>query len=323
SHYRLRAEFKIWHQGCVAHYAMTHPETKKPVFITDFPVANLAINQLMPPLLEAINTSDILRKKCFQVEFLSTLNGDTLITMIYHKPLSEQWIAAITPVQEKLNTPIIGRSRKQKLVLQRDYVNATLRILGKDYHYKQIEGGFTQPNGAVCEQMITWALENSREFNGDLLELYCGNANFTLPLAQNFNRVMATELSKTSVRAALENVKTNNIDNVALVRMSSEDFVKAMDKVRVFRRLNDIDLDGYQFSSVFVDPPRAGLDEATVAMIQRFENIIYISCNPDTLVNNLRTLIQTHDVRALAAFDQFPYTDHLESGVILSMKKNK
>ncbi|MFT5707529.1 MAG: tRNA (uracil-5-)-methyltransferase, partial [Oceanospirillaceae bacterium] len=103
-------------------------------------------------------------------------------------------------------------------------------------------------------------------------------------------------------------------------RMSSEEFVEAMDKKREFRRLKEIDLETYTFSTVFVDPPRAGLDDATVKMVQRFENIIYISCNPATLIHNLQVLTQTHTIKSLAAFDQFPYTDHLETGVILSKK---
>jgi tRNA (uracil-5-)-methyltransferase len=320
SHYRLRAEFKIWHEGNTAHYAMTDPDTKKPVFIEEFPVAAQTINQLMPQLLKAINSNELLRKKCFQVEFLSTLTEDTLVTLIYHKPLGDDWVETIKPIKEALNINIIGRSRKQKIVLDRDYVTETLSVNNKPFHYKQIEGGFTQPNGKVCEKMLSWAVDKSRNLDGDLLELYCGNGNFTLPLSNNFRRVMATEIAKTSVNAAQDNLKMNTIANVTIARMSSEEFVQAMDKVREFRRLKDINLDDYDFSTVFVDPPRAGLDDDTVKMIQRFKNIIYISCNPVTLIDNLKTLRQSHNITAMAAFDQFPYTHHLETGVILSAK---
>ncbi|MGH1485856.1 MAG: tRNA (uridine(54)-C5)-methyltransferase TrmA [Cellvibrionaceae bacterium] len=320
THYRLRAEFKIWHEGNRACYAMTDPETKKPVFIDDFPVAAKNINTLMAPLLEAINSNEILRKKCFQAEFLTTLTEDTVVTLIYHKALNEDWIEAIQSVKEKLNINIIGRSRKQKIVLDRDYVTETLSVNKQQYHYKQIEGGFTQPNGRVCEKMLSWAVDKSQSISGDLLELYCGNGNFTIPLSKNFNQVIATEIAKTSVNAAHDNLQLNNIDNVKIARMSSEEFVQAIDKVREFRRLKDITLDDYHFSTVFVDPPRAGLDLDTVKMVQRFDNIIYISCNPTTLIDNLKALCQTHKIDALAAFDQFPYTDHLETGVILSSR---
>ena len=65
--------------------------------------------------------------------------------------------------------------------------------------------------------------------------------------------------------------------------------------------------------TVFVDPPRAGLDPATLSMVQRFDRIVYISCNPQTLVDNLQVLIRNYQITALAAFDQFPYTPPLRS----------
>ncbi len=68
---------------------------------------------------------------------------------------------------------------------------------------------------------------------------------------------------------------------------------------------------------MLVDPPRAGLDDATIALIQEYDNIIYISCNPLTLAENLEKLHVTHDLSRVAGFDQFPFTEHIESGVCL------
>lgn len=317
SHYRLRAEFRVWHEDRLARYAMTDPMTKKPIFLDQFPAACKTINRLMPKLISVVNRYGVLREKLFQVEFLSTLEEDTLITLIYHRPLEENWIQAATALQADLSAAIVGRSRKQKIVLTRDWVQEVLRVAGRDYRYRQMEGSFSQPNGRVCEQMLSWAVRQSEKFRGDLLELYCGNGNFTVPLAQNFRRILATEVSKSLVKAALYNLHENAIKNVAIVRMSSEEIVQAMDGARCFRRLNNIHLDSYDFSTIFVDPPRAGLDEATLAMIQRFDQIVYISCNPSTLTTNLQFLCGRYQMEALAAFDQFPYTHHLEAGVIL------
>ncbi|MBX2808246.1 MAG: tRNA (uridine(54)-C5)-methyltransferase TrmA [Cellvibrionaceae bacterium] len=317
THFRMRAEFKIWHQGDTAHYAMTDPVSKKPVLIDEFPIATKTINRLMPRILSAINHSDILRKKLFQIEFLSTLKGECLISLIYHKPLNDTWKTAAASLKQQLNMAIIGRSRKQKIVLGQDFVTETLQVGDRRFHYKQIEGSFTQPNARVCEKMLLWAVTQSRNIGGDLLELYCGNGNFTLPLATNFRRVLATEIAKTSVKAAIDNIAANHQQNITLLRLSSEEFTQALDKVRPFRRLAHIDLDDYDFSTVFVDPPRAGLDAATLHMLQRFKVIIYLSCNPETLLSNLATLCQTHQLKNIAVFDQFPYTPHLETGVIL------
>ena len=223
-------------------------------------------------------------------------------------------------LQAQIGFPIIGRSRKQKLVLERDYVIETLTIDGKKYQYKQIEGGFTQPNGGMNQKMLAWAQQLSKPLSGDLLELYCGNGNFSIALAEHYNKVMATEISKTSVYAAQYNIEKNNIDNLIIARLSSEEFVQALQGVRAFRRLENIDITVYEFNTVLVDPPRSGLDDESVKQIQGYDNIIYISCNPETLHNNLQTLNETHEIKRFAIFDQFPYTHHIECGVFLQRK---
>ncbi|GFH28414.1 uncharacterized protein HaLaN_26898, partial [Haematococcus lacustris] len=55
-------------------------------------------------------------------------------------------------------------------------------------------------------------------------------------------------------------------------------------------------------------------------MVSQFQRIVYISCNPETLIANLKELLKTHRMLSLAAFDQFPYTHHLECGVYLEKK---
>ena len=167
--------------------------------------------------------------------------------------------------------------------------------------------------------MLTWAYENTLNSQGDLLELYCGNGNFTIPLSQNFNRVLATEIAKSSVRSANHNLGLNDIENVKIARLSSEEMTQALNKVREFRRLSDLNLDDYNFKTIFVDPPRSGLDEKTVALVSTFNRIIYISCNPNTLRENIKAL-PDHKIVKFALFDQFPYTDHIECGVVLEKK---
>ena len=320
-HFRLRAEFRLWHEGERCFYAMSEPGDKNTKYeVSDFPIASQLINQLMKKLLDAITTNDLLRRRLFQVEFLTTLSGDALITLIYHKQLDDTWQAEAEKLQQQLGFPIIGRARKQKRVLEREYVTEQLNVDGKTFSYRQIEGGFTQPNGEMNQTMLSWARDASSAFHGDLLELYCGNGNFSIALADKYNKVLATEISKTSVYAAQENIRANQVDNVIIARLSSEEFVQALRGERQFSRLDGVDLNDYQFNTVLVDPPRAGLDDESVKQVQQYDNIIYISCNPNTLHDNLGTLSKTHDIKRFALFDQFPYTDHIETGVVLVRK---
>jgi tRNA (uracil-5-)-methyltransferase len=321
-HYRMRAEFRIWHTDDDMFYAMferDEQQQKQVIRIDEFPVADAHINQLMPVLLAELKSDEALSTRLFEVHFLATLKGEMLVSLIYRCPLDEQWQALAKQLAEKLKIKIIGRSRGQKLVLSDEFVVEELQVFERKYQYKQIESSFTQPNAQVCQKMLEWACDAAGHSNKDLLELYCGNGNFTLPLSTRFKRVLATELAKSSVYAAQWNIEQNNIDNIQVARLSAEEFTQAYNGEREFRRLQEaeIEISSYDFDTVFVDPPRAGIDDETLKLLQRFERIIYISCNPDTLYDNLKLLTQTHKVTKFALFDQFPYTHHVESGVLL------
>jgi tRNA (uracil-5-)-methyltransferase len=319
--YRLRAEFRMWHTGARVDYAMFAPaDPRQPIPIEDFPPAAPHLRALMPRLRDKLNASEILRQRLFQAEFLTTLKGERLVTLIYHRPLDATWEAAARELAAELDIQLIGRSRRQKIVIGRDWLEEEIEVDGRHLHYRQIEGSFSQPNGEVNRAMLGWARAQAANLGGDLLELYCGNGNFTLALAPLFGKVFATELSKPSVAAAQYNLATNHINNVALARMASDEVSAALAKVRPFRRLQDIDLDTYRFSTLFVDPPRAGLDAATLELARNFDNVLYISCNPDTLRENVTALANSHRIVAAAAFDQFPYTDHLECGLLLNRR---
>ena len=151
----------------------------------------------------------------------------------------------------------------------------------------------------------------------DLLELYCGHGNFTIPLAAKFNRVLASEISKSSIANARINCELNGVCNAQFVRLSADELMSAFARRREFERLKGIDIFSYDFSHVLIDPPRAGLEPSVIDFIKNFQNLIYISCNPQTLFENLRSLCATHEVRRFAIFDQFAHTSHIECGVLL------
>lgn len=318
-HYRMRAEFRMWHQDERVDYAMFDSDNPKhPVIIEEFTAATDSICAIMPRLRDQLQASDTLKRRLFQVNFLATLSGELLITLIYHRPLDQAWETAARVLSSELKVQLIGRSRKQKIVMDRDWVLEEFELNGRQLRYQQIEGSFSQPNAGVNRQMLAWACEQTTSLGGDLVELYCGNGNFTVALASQFERVLATEVSKSSVAAANYNLAANQVDNVTLLRMSSDEISEALARNRPFERMKEIDLDSYQFSTLFVDPPRSGLDETTLAFAGNFEHILYISCNPQTLQENVAALQATHNISAAAVFDQFPYTHHLECGLLLT-----
>ncbi|ELI6422898.1 tRNA (uridine(54)-C5)-methyltransferase TrmA [Aeromonas veronii] len=324
-YYRMRAEFRIWHEGDDLFHCMYAPATKEIIKIDHFPTASRLINQLMPLLLEGLRPHPVLRRKLFQIDYLSTQSGQIIVSLLYHRKLEAEWQQAAEALQADLRAKgfelqLIGRAHKQKICLGDDFVIEQLNVAGRQLIYKQVENSFTQPNATINEQMLAWALDVTKGSEGDLLELYCGNGNFSIALAQNFRKVLATEIAKPSVDSAQFNIAANGVDNLIILRMSAEEFTMAMRGEREFNRLKGVDLKSYQCNTIFVDPPRAGLDDATVKLVQEYDNILYISCNPDTLQANMAVLGETHEIARFALFDQFPWTHHMEAGVYLRRK---
>jgi len=316
SHFRNRAEFRIWHDGNMISYAMNGFNKKEIVLINECQIVQKAIYEVMPKLIDYIKKNPILKEKLFSIEFLSGEN--LLITLIYHKKIDHRWLNVARELEDTLKASIIGRSRGVRLVVSKDYIVQKLVVLDKVYRYKVYENSFLQPNTKVNEKMITWIKKNSSSFGKDLLELYCGGGNFTIPLSESFKKVLATEISKKSIKSAKENAALNDVNNISFVRLSSEELTQALKGKREFRRLKDVKLEEFDFGTVFVDPPRAGVDDDTLKLLQNFKHIIYISCNPKTLKRDLKTLNKTHKIENFALFDQFAYTNHLECGVILT-----
>ena len=325
THYRMRAEFRVWHEGDDLFHIMFDQETKEKYRVDSFPPACKTINDAMEKLLNEIRPNEILRKKLFQIDYLSALSGELVISLLYHRQLDDEWEAAAKSLKSTLETHfpkanIIGRARKQKRIIDNDFVIERLPVKGNEFVFKHIENSFTQPNAELNCKLIAWALDCVKPLSGDLLEMYCGAGNFSLPLALHFDNVVGTEIAKPSVQAAQFNIEQNRLHNVKIVRLAAEEFTQAMKGERTFSRLEGIDLSEYNFTTVLVDPPRAGLDEDSLRMIQDYDNIVYISCNPETLAQNLELLSETHDVAQSALFDQFPFTHHIEAGVLLTRK---
>ncbi len=316
-HFRNRAEFKIWHTGSNISYAMSRLDKKGVVEIDECKIVSRSIYKLMPKLIKKIESIRILEHKLFAIEFISSTTSNIIVTLIYHKPIDNSWGKVAKELEDEFDIKVIGRSRGKKIVVSDEFIDEELTIKGEKFHFRLYDSGFIQPNLKVNEKMIEWVLDQTPTQQSDLLELYCGHGNFTIPLSQKFDRVLATEVSKSSIRSAKENCKLNSIENIDFVRLSSEELVSALNKDREFKRLKGISLDSYNFSHIFVDPPRAGLDGKSLEFISQFDNIIYISCNPTTLKRDLDRLKDRFKIKKFAIFDQFAYTNHLECGVVL------
>jgi tRNA (uracil-5-)-methyltransferase len=310
-HFRARAEFRVWHEYDKSYYAMRKrkEEGRGVIPIEECKIVDKAIYEAMDPLLREIEKNENLRFKLYEIDFLSNSKGELIVTLIYHKKVDETIAEDIKKLKEKFpHIDFVVRRKGRKYVFDKNYLIEELEIDGKIYKYKIIENTFSQPNREINKKMISWAKRWADGLEGDLVELYCGNGNFTIPLSENFKKVIATEINPESIEAATYNAEINNRDNISFMAMSAAEFSE-LKKSGFFN--------GYDLKNVLIDPPRAGLDEKSRRFVNEFDNIIYISCNPETLHRDLKTLAKERKIKAFAFFDQFPYTNHMECGVIL------
>ncbi|MDY6321797.1 MAG: tRNA (uridine(54)-C5)-methyltransferase TrmA [Succinivibrio sp.] len=334
--FRQRAEFCIFHEqdeDDTFSYVMFEKNGRERLRhrISAFPMASPAINRAMALLAEKGLKYRELIFSLFQAEFLSSQAGQLAIGLDYHRALDEKlWLEQASALRQDflaagLDAAFIAHSRKQRIVCGRDWVLETLDTDdGKSFRLYECDGTFTQPNTGVARHMVSFARSCAADqAERDLLELYCGSGTFTVCLSDLFRKALATEVARTPALTARRNLEANGITNVKTARLSADEIAQAMDGVREFKRLKQekISLGDYSFSTLLIDPPRCGLsDGRALAFTARFDRVIYISCNPQTLCSDLKTLTQTHRIERLAFFDQFPYTPHLESGVLLLKK---
>ena len=163
--------------------------------------------------------------------------------------------------------------------------------------------------------MLQWT-RDAKSHKDDVLELHCGIGTFTLLLSRLYKQVLATENSRPSIRGLEDNIKIAASANISHARLSGKETLEALNGKRVFRRLSNVNIKNLKLNSVFLDPPRTGLDEYTKTNIKKFDTIFYVSCGFESLQKDLQS-IKTHRIKKASFFDQFPYTNHMESAILL------
>jgi 23S rRNA (uracil1939-C5)-methyltransferase len=179
---------------------------------------------------------------------------------------------------------------------------------GQDCRLSYRPGGFSQVNLDQNRNMLE-VVRRMAAFQGTerLLDLYCGNGNFSLPLAGEVAGVLGVEEYAGSIATAIANMSANGISN--------SEFICA-DAVTAVRQLA---VSGRRFDTVIIDPPRAGA-AGVVQELARLQpaKIIYVSCDPSTLARDCGILVNSgFHVRESVPLDMFPQTFHLESVTLL------
>ena len=141
---------------------------------------------------------------------------------------------------------------------------------------------------------------------GNILDLYCGTGTIGIFLSQIATSVVGIEVVEDAVIAAKSNADINNVENIKFICGRVEDYIDGF---------NNIDL-------IIVDPPRSGLDKKTIDNVKRInpKEIIYVSCDPMTLVRDLKELEEDYLIKEITPVDMFSNTHHVECVCVLKLK---
>ncbi len=232
------------------------------------------------------------------------------------------------PKENKLVNELLQEFKEIKTIVKNINTKNTNVILGQenvvlygngyiedklgDFMFKISPMSFYQINPIQTEILYNLAIEFAKLNKNDIvLDLYCGIGTIGIFASKKVKQVYGIEIVKDAIIDAKENARINGINNIEFY---CGDVEKVLDEIVSNKKVIP--------NVIFVDPPRKGLDETTIQNILNYkaERVIYISCNPATLVRDLQKLEEEYTVKVLQPVDMFPYTSHVECVAVLNLK---
>lgn len=247
-----------------------------------------------------------------QVMVILVINGDRL-------PFEKEIAKELQEKYEEIKSIVININKKNTNVILGE---KNINILGDgyikdylgEYCFKISPLSFYQVNPVQAEALYNIAIENAEITANDVVfDLYCGIGTISLFAAKHAKKVYGIEIVEQAIEDAKENAKMNNIQNTEFIAGDTE--VLLTDLIENKKIIPDV---------VIVDPPRRGLDNTTINNILKIKpkRIDYVSCNPATLVRDLRLLEEKYEIKMIQPVDMFPFTNHVECVAVLELKES-
>ena len=183
-----------------------------------------------------------------------------------------------------------------------DFLNENIN----DLNYRISYDSFFQINPRVA-QILFNTIDENIDVNDNVLDIYCGVGTLSLSAAKKAKQVVGIEIVKNAILNAKFNAKINNIQNTEFI-LGDASNIK-------FSKYNN-------FNKVIVDPPRSGLTNSVISTILKInpEEIIYVSCDPQTLVRDIKILSANYVIKDSFVLDMFCYSYHVECVCLLKLR---
>lgn len=206
----------------------------------------------------------------------------------------------------------LSKLKEENKIVGIVYNNKT--IFGNDFFYERIGGmlfkvsfnSFFQINPYITEKLFK-LIESNIDKDNTVLDLYSGVGTLSMVASKKAKEVIGIEIIKNAVINASKNALLNKRDNLKFILGDVATSIPKINK---------------KFDTIIVDPPRNGLDKITIKYIKETKpsKIIYVSCDPNTLMRDLKSLEEIYEIKDYKILDMFSYSYHLESFVVLARK---
>ena len=246
------------------------------------------------------------------------VTGQVMVVLVLASPImpsKNNFVKALRKLHPEITTIVINVNNrgtsmvlgdKEQVIYGKGYIEDVL--CGKTFRISP--KSFYQVNPPQTEKLYAKALEFADLKGKELvLDAYCGTGTIGMIASDKAKQVIGVELNKDAVRDAIANAKQNNISNIRFYNNDAGKFLVEMAEQQV------------KADVILMDPPRAGSDEAFLSSVVKVkpEKVVYISCNPETLVRDLKYLTKKgYTVKKAVGVDLFPFTEHVETVVLLS-----
>ena len=248
--------------------------------------------------------------KTNEIMCILVINGKTI-------PKENQLIEELISEFSQIKTIVKNINMKNtNVILGRENINLygegyIKDILG-EYTFRISTLSFYQVNPVQAEKLYNLGVEMAQITKQDtVFDLYCGIGTITLFMSKYAKKVYGIEIVEEAIEAAKENAKINNVDNTEFY---AGDVEVVLDDL--------INNKGISADIVMFDPPRKGLDRNSINNILKIKpkKIVYISCNPATLIRDLAFFEEHYDIKTIVPVDMFPFSSHVECVAVLKLK---
>lgn len=243
------------------------------------------------------------------IKYLKKLNLKEINKIICRTGLDELMIVIetsninldITPLKDIANSIYLKINNEYVHICGNKYINEKL----EKYNFLISPESFFQVNINTCLKLYN-KIKKYVGSNKNVIDLYCGTGSIGIFVSKN-NNVIGIEINNYAIMDAENNKKLNNLNNIKFISGDSG------------KKLNNLN---FNPDIIIVDPPRSGLNKETINNILKFnaKEIIYVSCDPMTLVRDLNILDKFYNINEITPFDMFPNTHHVECIAYLTKK---